>query len=161
MTVFPVLRAGYGVLLVSAPGPMARRFAGHRPDDRTLVVTRVLGARHLAQAMVTAGEPGPVVLALGVEADLTHAASMVCLAAVDRSRRRAAIIDAVGASCFALTGAVLARRTPSTSTPSRGDNTPARLAACREALATQLARWALPRALRPVDSPSVALPVSD
>ncbi len=149
MNAFPMLRAGYGVLLVSAPGPMARRFAGHRADQRMLVVARALGVRHLTQSALTVGTPGPLVLALGVEADLAHAVSMLGLAAVDRSRRRAALIDAVGAGCFALAGAVMAHRTPPAPMHARGDNTPARLAARREALATRLARWVLPRALRP------------
>lgn len=151
MNAFPVLRAGYGVLLLSAPGAMARSYAGHRADQRMLVVTRVLGVRHLTQAVLTVGTPGPLVLALGVEADLAHAASMLGLAAADWSRRRAALIDAAGAGCFALAGAVIAHRTPPAPIPlhARGDNTPARLAAWRELLATRLARWVLPRSLRP------------
>jgi len=145
---FPMVRAGYGVLLASAPGTVARRYAGHPADRRTRVVARILGVRHLTQAVLTLGTPGPTVLALGVEADLAHAISMLGLAAVDRSRRRAALVDGVGAGCFALAGALLARRTPPAPLHSIGDSTPARLAAWREALAARLAPWLLPRALR-------------
>jgi len=146
---FPLVRAGYGVLLVCAPEPVVRRYAGRRADRRARVVARILGARHLTQAVLTLGSPGPTVLALGVEADLAHAASMLGLASVDRARRRAALIDAVGAGSFAVAGAVLTRRTPPPPIHSVGDNTAARLAAWREALAAGLAPWLLPPALRP------------
>ncbi len=89
MNAFPVVRAGYGLLLVSAPAPVVR------------------------------------------------------------SRRRAAPIDGVGAGCFALARALLARCTPPAPIHSIGDSTPARLAAWREALAAPLAPWLLPHALRP------------
>lgn len=141
---FPIVRAGYGVLLVSASGPVVRRYGGHPADRRARVVARILGVRHLTQAVLTLGTPGPTVLALGVEADLAHAASMLGLAAVNRSRRRATMIDGVGAGCFALAGALLARRTPPAPTHSHRDGTPARLAAWREALAARLASRVLP-----------------
>ncbi len=149
MTAFPLVRAGYGVLLVCAPDPVVRRYGGHPADRRARVVARILGARHLTQAVLTLGTPGPTVLALGVEADLAHAASMLGLGAVDRARRRAALIDAAGAGSFALAGAMLARRTPPAPIHSIRDNTAARLAAWREALAVRLAPWLLPPALRP------------
>jgi len=146
---FPLVRAGYGVLLASAPDTVTHRYSGHPADRRARVVAPILGVRHLTQAVLTLGTPGPLVLALGVEADLAHAASMLGLAAVNRPRRRATMIDRVGAGCFALAGALLARRTPPTPIHSIGDSTPARLAAWREALAARLAPWLLPRALRP------------
>jgi len=146
---FPLVRAGYGVLLASAPGTVTHRYSGHPADRRARVVARILGVRHLTQAVLTLGTPGPTVLALGVEADLAHAASMLGLAAVDRARRRAALIDGAGAGSFALAGWVLTRRTPPAPIHSVGDNTTARLAAWREALAARLAPWLLPPALRP------------
>jgi len=146
---FPLVRAGYGALLVCTPAPVVRRYAGHHADRRARVVARILGVRHLAQAVLTLGTPGPVVLGLGVEADLAHAASMLGLAAGDRARRRAALIDGAGAGSFALAGWVLTRRTPPAPIHSVGDNTTARLAAWREALAARLAPWLLPPALRP------------
>ncbi len=84
----------------------------HRaPADRVdVVVARVLGARHLAQGAVAVARPGPAVSALGVAADLAHAASMVALAAADRRRRRAGSTDAVIGLGFAAAGAVDVRR---------------------------------------------------
>jgi len=41
---FPIVRAGYGVLLVSASGPVVRRYGGHPADRRARVVARILGS---------------------------------------------------------------------------------------------------------------------
>jgi hypothetical protein len=49
------------------------------------------------------------VLLLGAEVDAAHAASMVALALCSRRWRRAAVVDAMIASLFALAGAAAAR----------------------------------------------------
>jgi hypothetical protein len=64
-------------------------------------VLRVLGARHVAQAALTAAAPTPTVLTLGAAADLLHAASAFGFARVDRGHRRAGRRDAVLAATFA------------------------------------------------------------
>lgn len=115
---FSAVRAGYGALLLLAPDPMIRLCSGHGSDRRTRVVVRLPGVRHLAQAVLTAGSPGTAVLALGVQADPAHAASMVGLAACDRAR--AALVDAMGAGSFAAAGPALAWRMPSTTVPAAG-----------------------------------------
>lgn len=147
---FAAVRAGYGAVLLCASDPVVRLYAGQPADRRTRAVARLLGARHLAQAVLTAGTPGRAVLALGVEADLAHAASMIGLAGWDRSRARAGLVDATGALGFALAGALLAGHTPSTPPhPATGGAVLARFAAVREAAAARLARWLLPSPLRP------------
>lgn len=149
MNRFAAMRAGYGALLLLAPDPVIRLYSRHRVDRRTRVVVRLLGVRHLAQAVLTAGTPDRAVLALGVEADLAHAASMVGLAACDRARTRAALVDAVGAGSFAAAGAALACRTPRTPIHPAGGGLGPRLAAVRDAAAGRLARWLLPAGLHP------------
>jgi hypothetical protein len=63
-------------------------------------VARVLGARHLLQAVATAwaeaaGLPPVPVLLAGAAVDATHAASMLGVAVMSRPLRRAALADAV------------------------------------------------------------------
>jgi len=146
---FAAVRAGYGALLLGAPGPVIRLYTGHRADPRTRLVARLLGARHLAQAMATAGPAGRVVLALGVEADLAHAASMVGLAGFDRARRRAGLVDAAAASSFAVVGAVLTWRGSRVPAQWGSEGWLGELAARRQTAAAGLARWLLPASLRP------------
>jgi hypothetical protein len=147
---FAAVRAGYGAVLLCAPDPVVRLYSGHPADRRTRAVARVLGARHLAQAVATAGTPGRAVLALGVEADLAHAASMIGLAGWDRARARAGSVDAFAAASLALVGVLVARRTPWTPPhPVTGSGALARCAAVREAVAAGAAHWLLPSSLRP------------
>jgi hypothetical protein len=100
----PVIRAGYGVTLVAVPGVLIRLVAGHPPGRRERRVARLLGARHLIQAAVSAFAPAPGVLAAGAGADALHAASMIMLAAVDPGSRRAALTDALAESLLAAAG---------------------------------------------------------
>lgn len=92
-------RCGYGWLLACSPRRMIGAVAPRPPGAPALTVTRVLGARHLLQAMGTAWAgaaglpPGPVLLA-GAAVDAAHAASMLGLAVMNRPLRRAALADA-------------------------------------------------------------------
>ncbi len=110
MNRFALLRAGYGVVLLAAAGPVIRLYTGHRADRLTRAVTGLLGGRHLAQGILTGGAPSAGALTRGVRVDLAHAASMLGLAALDKRRRRAGLVDAAAAASFALTGAILAGR---------------------------------------------------
>ncbi len=85
-------------------------YTGHRADRLTRAVTRVLGSRHLIQAILTAGTPSAPTLTRGVQVDLAHVASMLGLAVLDQRRRRAGLVDAAAAGAFAVAGVVLARR---------------------------------------------------
>jgi hypothetical protein len=118
-------RAGYGVALVLAPGALIRLTGRPAPvpggsgdaaaraeaaRGRARGVARVLGARHLAQAGLTAAaqwaDPGsPGSFGLGAAVDLVHAASMVGLGAIDRRVRRTTFADAAVETLLAAAGA--------------------------------------------------------
>lgn len=97
-------RAGYGVALVLAPGPLIRLVTGAPPTRRACQVARLLGARHLAQATLTTLAPQPGVFAAGTGIDVLHATSMLMLAAIDRAARRTALADAVAEAALAAGG---------------------------------------------------------
>lgn len=71
-------RAGYGAVLLLAPGRVLSRLAGTALDRTTVRVARVLGVRHLVQAAALLRHPRwrPA----GAAVDAAHAASMVALA---------------------------------------------------------------------------------
>jgi hypothetical protein len=97
-----VVRAGYGAALLLAPGPVIQLCTGRPPGTRARNVARVLGARHVLQAAVTAAAaPGAEALGIGAAIDLTHAASMAGLAVLDRRVRRVTLTDAVIETGFA------------------------------------------------------------
>ena len=133
-----LVRAGYGLLQLGSL-PLSR--GTDAPAVRRTV--RVLGLRQLVQAAVTAPTPSPAVLALGVEVDLLHAASMVALAAVRPRYRRAALAEALAATALACAGTIAARRARSASraTPTH------RLVTLRDRYAGTVVRYAVPVAL--------------
>ena len=98
----PLARAGYGAALLCAPGPMIGVVTGRPPSRRARRVARVLGVRHLAQAAITALNPGPEVVALGVIVDLLHATSMFAFAAAVPDLRDAELVDALAATALAV-----------------------------------------------------------
>jgi hypothetical protein len=106
---FPLVRAAYGVALLCAPGTAIRLCTGQAAGSRARAVTRLLGARHLVQAALTAGMPNAVMLAVGAQIDLVHSASMLALAAADPPLRRAGLADGITAATFAAVGTVGAR----------------------------------------------------
>jgi len=97
-------RASYGVALVLAPGPAILLATGRLPGHRARRVARLLGARHLVQAALNAAVPFPAVFTAGAAVDAVHAASMLMLAAVDRSVHKAALTDALIEGLFAGAG---------------------------------------------------------
>lgn len=98
-----VVRAAWGAACLLSPRRVAA-LAGDDPDRRAVVVTRVLGARHLVQAAFTLRAAGPAVLAAGTWVDVVHAATAVVLAVVDRRRARSALADAAVAATWAVLG---------------------------------------------------------
>ncbi|HZD67283.1 MAG TPA: hypothetical protein VE152_14395, partial [Acidimicrobiales bacterium] len=58
-------RLTLGVAQLLAPGPLAALLTGTVLDRRARAATRVLGARHVTQGLVTASRPTPLVLGLG------------------------------------------------------------------------------------------------
>jgi hypothetical protein len=105
---FPLLRAGYGVTLLCAPGALLGLCTGRQASRRSSAVVRVLGVRHLSQAAVTAGAPTATVLSVGALVDVAHAVSMLALAVGDRPLRRAELIDALAAAILAAVGVAVA-----------------------------------------------------
>lgn len=97
-------RAGWGAALLLAPRQVLEHVHGVRADGKSVVVARVLGARHLGQAALSGVGPSPEVLAMGVWVDCAHAATAIALAAADRSRARAGLIDAGLAAVWAGVG---------------------------------------------------------
>jgi hypothetical protein len=98
----PLARAGYCAALLCAPGPMIGVVTGRPPSRRARRVARILGVRHLIQAGITAVNPGPEVVALGVIVDLLHATSMFAFAAAVPDLRDAELADALAATALAV-----------------------------------------------------------
>ncbi|WP_156690503.1 hypothetical protein [Mycobacterium sp. Marseille-P9652] len=96
-----VLRAGWGAVLLAAPAEVLDHIHGVEVDRKALVVTRILGARHLVQASFSGINPGPDVLAAGVWVDSVHAMTAFALAAADRRRARGGITDGAVAALWA------------------------------------------------------------
>ncbi|OBJ79008.1 hypothetical protein [Mycobacterium colombiense] len=99
-----LIRAGWGVVLLAAPNEVLDHIHGVQVDRKALVVTRILGARHLTQALLSGVNPGPEVLAAGVWVDTVHSATALGLAVVDRRRARGGVTDAVVAASWAALG---------------------------------------------------------
>jgi hypothetical protein len=110
---FTLVRAGYGVGLVCAPQLLIRWAGDREPSQRACAVARVLGVRHLAQAVLVAAawcaDPtSRVPVACGAAVDFLHASTMVGVAAVDRTARRVALVDAGVESTLGVAGIVAA-----------------------------------------------------
>lgn len=104
---FLLLRAGYGTVLLCVPGAVIGVCTGQPASRLARTVARVLGARHLSQAVLTAREPTAAVLAIGAAVDFAHAASMLALAAGHQPLRRAEFADGLTAAFFAAVGAAI------------------------------------------------------
>ena len=99
-----LVRLGYGGALLASPEALASRLTGQRLDLAGRDIAKVLGGRHVVQAVVVGLLPTPVMARLGSVVDGLHAASMVALGAVDESRRRTSWTDAGLETAFALLG---------------------------------------------------------
>lgn len=106
------VRAGYGAALLCAPGPLILARTGRLPSRRVQAVARLLGLRHLAQALVCGAVPTRWLIRAGAAADLLHAASMLALAAEDPRLQSAALTDASIATGFAATAGAFLRVSP-------------------------------------------------
>lgn len=99
-----LLRGGWGTVLLLWPRPVLHQVGPVRVDDKSVDVTRILGARHLSQAVLSGVQPSPEILALGVWTDAVHAVTALGLAVTDRSRARAGLIDMAIAAVWAVLG---------------------------------------------------------
>jgi hypothetical protein len=95
-----VVRAAYGMCELLAPDFVSGRLLGEAPEGRVRAVIRILGARHLVQALLTA-RAGRTAHRVGGTVDAVHAATMVVLAALDDRHRRSASVNAALAVVFA------------------------------------------------------------
>jgi hypothetical protein len=120
---FTALRLGYAALLLAAPDLLIQLSTGHPSSRATRAVVRLLGGRHLIQGILTSSAPSAPMLALGAEADLAHALSMLALAALNQRWRRAELTDTALAATLAATGAILATRAQSSLAPTAGYET--------------------------------------
>ncbi len=99
-----VVRGAWGVALLAAPDRILGAVHGLRIDTRSRIIARILGVRHLTQAALSGYRPSPEVLAMGVWVDTVHALTAVVLAAVDRGRIRAGLVDTAIAATWAAAG---------------------------------------------------------
>ena len=108
MNIVSAIRGAYGTALLLAPARVLAVCGAAPTEEPPRTVARVLGARHIAQAIATNGGR---FARLGALVDGLHAASMFALAAANDDFRRPALIDGSIATTFALSG-LLPARTP-------------------------------------------------
>lgn len=101
-----VVRAAYGVGELVAPAGLAQQALGVRRGSRERTVARLLGARHVTQAVLATLVVGPRARVVGGGVDALHALTMVGWALADRRSARQAWGEALSAVLFA--GAELA-----------------------------------------------------
>jgi len=97
---FAVARLGWGIALLSLRPSQARSLS-LPSDKRMMMIARLLGLRHLIQAVCTRTRPSRQV---GVVVDMVHSVSMLLVALSDAKRRKAALLDAAVAGGFAIVG---------------------------------------------------------
>jgi hypothetical protein len=110
-----IASAFWGTTLLAAGRDLWYVLDGHRPGAVDEAAVRFLGTRHLTQGTLQATMPTRF-QRLYVAVDVTHAASMFWLAAVDERRRRPALVS--GAAALASAAVTLAaRRSQATRAP--------------------------------------------
>jgi hypothetical protein len=97
----PLLHAALGTALLAVPDAVLRRAGWSTGDRAGALAVRVLGIRHLGQAVALWLWPGRSSLRLGGTVDVLHGVSMAVLAAVGGSRRRAALASMLAAGALA------------------------------------------------------------
>lgn len=86
--------AVWGLALVARPGRVLMIIDGSPPPDRPLLVgARVLGVRHLGQALALVLRPD-LAARWGAGIDVVHAMSMLGLGVADSKRRRPELVSA-------------------------------------------------------------------
>ncbi|NNC14092.1 hypothetical protein HII28_19730 [Planctomonas sp. JC2975] len=95
------VRAAFGAVELVMPSLVGQLLLWRKPDVKEIVVARVLGARHLIQAVFTS-RAGSGIHVLGADVDLLHGVSMLLLATLDPKHRRAALTTTAIAFLFAV-----------------------------------------------------------
>jgi hypothetical protein len=116
-------RAAYGAALICIPGRLIAAATGRVPSRRACLVGRVLGARHLTQALVCGIMPTCWLIRAGTAIDLLHAGSMAALAAEHADLQTALLTDAGVAAAFAAAGGAFLRTGRTGSPASTGTGT--------------------------------------
>jgi hypothetical protein len=111
-------RAVWGVALLGAPRPLLRALRT-RPDSSAVFTARVLGARHLLQALATTARPTQTVRRIGAAVDATHALTAIAVAAFDGRRRLPALIETGLAAAWIATAVTAPHPARSWTDPSR------------------------------------------
>lgn len=96
-----VARLCIGVVGVVRPQVMARLSTDGGSEVRGMI--RLLGARYVLQSSAALGLRRPWIRRVGAGVDLTHATTMLALAAVAPAHRRLALLSAATATIFAAT----------------------------------------------------------
>lgn len=97
-----IMRAGLGLCQLISPELLASRVARDPLTRESRIVIRILGARHLLQALLLCRTDSHSLRRVGGVVDTLHALSMVGLGVADGKRRRLALVDASVAGSFAL-----------------------------------------------------------
>jgi hypothetical protein len=100
-----LVRACVGMGLLLRPASVLGRDA----SGRSATVVRVLGARHLLEATIVNVRPTPAISKAGAAVDAIHAVSALAFMAAAPRYRRLALLNAAGATAFALAGVHHAR----------------------------------------------------
>lgn len=96
-----LVRAAFGLTELLLPDQVAEHILGHPADHRERVFIRILGGRHLVQALVLLAFRGRTAHGVGASVDLIHAATMIGVAAIDPRRKVAATVNSAIATVFA------------------------------------------------------------
>lgn len=99
-----IARTLYGATLLLVPNLAIGAVSGRPASKASITVARILGARHLAQALTLERSASRLWLLVGAGVDGLHSLSMVALAALSDGYRRPAAYDAALAGLLALGG---------------------------------------------------------
>jgi hypothetical protein len=98
------IRLIVGAGLLVAPSALQAKLLRQGLDRLALAFTRILGARHLAQAVLMTRRHTRDWILAGAAVDASHAATMAILAGLRPERRAFALTSAACATMFASTG---------------------------------------------------------
>jgi hypothetical protein len=132
-----VARAGWACVLLLVPDRVLKTGAQPPIPVAAIAVARVLGARELGQSAVTAVAPTGLVAGLGALVDALQAGTNVGIAAMAPRWRRTALIDALIAAGFAISGWSCRSRNSDVAAPAGEASPPARSPAAAPAAVSE------------------------